>query len=378
MTCAFFISGHGFGHASRQIEIINALHRRRPDLSVFIRSSVSRRLFDRSLTPPFELDARPCDVGVVQIDALALDARATIARAREFYGPAFERQVEAEARTLRARGVDLVISDAPPLACAAASRAGVPSIVIANFTWDWIYEEYREYLAGAPDLVPTIRQAYGCAREAWRLPMSGGFEAVRATRDVPLVARHARHPRDVTRRTLDLPLEGRLVLSSFGGYDVDGIDLRTLDIRPGWTVVVTSLDARPAMPPRVMVIPETRLYDAGLRYEDLVAACDVVVSKPGYGIVSECIANGPALVYTDRGRFAEYAVLVADLPKYVRCAYLTQTSLRAGRWRAALDAAVAAPDPPERPATNGADIIADMMSALCSLDETSSGPLPRP
>ncbi len=49
---------------------------------------------------------------------------------------------------------------------------------------------------------------------------------------------------------------------------------------------------------------------AGLLYQDLVAAADVVVSKPGYGIVSECVANGTALLYTSRGRFIEYDLFV--------------------------------------------------------------------
>ena len=43
------------------------------------------------------------------------------------------------------------------------------------------------------------------------------------------------------------------------------------------------------------------------------AAADVVVSKPGYGIVSECIVNGAALLYTSRGRFAEYDVFVEEI-----------------------------------------------------------------
>ena len=38
---------------------------------------------------------------------------------------------------------------------------------------------------------------------------------------------------------------------------------------------------------------------------------DVVVTKPGYGIISECLANDTALLYTDRGHFIEYDVLVA-------------------------------------------------------------------
>ena len=38
-SVAFYISGHGFGHASRQIELINALGTRRPDLSIVVRTS---------------------------------------------------------------------------------------------------------------------------------------------------------------------------------------------------------------------------------------------------------------------------------------------------------------------------------------------------
>lgn len=375
---AFYISGHGFGHASRQIEIINALHRRRPDLSFLIRSAVSRRLLDRTVTPPFHLDARPCDTGVVQIDALHLDARATIDRAREFYGRGFMARIDADAQVLREHRVALVVSDAPPLACAAAHNADIPSIVISNFTWDWIYEEYREYLDRTPGLIHTIRDAYAHAREAWRLPMHGGFESFQTIQDVPFVARHARHTRDEVRRQLGLPLEGRVALSSFGGYDVKGIDLRALDTHPRWTVVMTTHDAHPVTAPGVVPVPESRIYEIGFRYEDLVAACDVVVTKPGYGIVSECIANHTALVYTDRGRFAEYPVLVAEIPKYLRCAYLDQPSLLGGRWQSALDAAVSAPRPPETPPTDGADVIAGMMSALCSLDDTSSGPPPHP
>jgi len=47
----------------------------------------------------------------------------------------------------------------------------------------------------------------------------------------------------------------------------------------------------------------------------------------------------------------------------LRCAYLDNQSLLAGRWQAALDAALAAPEPPQRPRTDGAVIIADMICA---------------
>jgi len=356
---AFYISGHGFGHASRQIEIAKAFARRRPDVDILLRTAVPRWLFERTMTAPFDLDDRPCDTGIVQIDSLRLDAAASIARAKDFY-ETLDARAAAEAAWLRARDVRLVIADAPPLACAAAAQAGIPSVVVSNFTWDWIYAEYREYLDAAPELIPTIQAAYRLADAAWRLPMHGEFPPTRhgasarqaqSIVDVPFVARHATHTPAETRARLGLPPDKRLVLPSFGGYGLDGIDLASLDLDPSWHVVT---------------VPDPAIYDAGLRYEDLVRAADAVLSKPGYGIISECIANDTALVYTSRGRFAEYEVLVREMPRYLRCAYLENDALRGGRWRAALERAVGAPGPPERPPTNGADVIADMIASRVS------------
>lgn len=347
MSVAFYISGHGFGHASRQVEIINAFAAREPGTGILVRSTAARWLLERTIRHPVELDARPTDTGVVQIDSLHLDPRATIAAAREFYAT-FDQRVSAEAEMLRSRDVSLVIADAPPLACAAAARAGIRSIVVSNFTWDWIYEAYEAELPGAPELLPTIQAAYGDAEAAWRLPIHGGFETFRAVTDVPFVARHSTHAAAVTRERLGLPRDGKLVLPSFGGYGVDGLDLDDVDLPEGWQVVHG--------------LREAEVYDAGLSYQDLVRAVDVVITKPGYGIVSECIANDTALVYTSRGRFAEYDVFVREMPRYLRCAYLDNDAVLAGRWRSAIEAVAAAPPPPERPRTDGAEVVADMMA----------------
>ncbi|HET7697420.1 MAG TPA: hypothetical protein VFK57_17020 [Vicinamibacterales bacterium] len=360
MTVAFYISGHGFGHASRQIEIINALAARRPDARVLVRSTAARWLLERTIAARFDLIPDPTDTGVIQIDSLRLDAAATIAAAREFY-LTLEARADAEARLLRARRVDLVISDAPPLACAAAARADLPAVVVSNFTWDWIYEGYREHLAAAPDLIPTLRAAYRHAAAAWRLPLHGGFEtfagasrpdtsAARGLTDVPFVARHSSKAPAETRARLKLPPDKRLALPSFGGYGLPGLDLDSVSLPEGWEIV--------------RGLGGAEVYDAGLSYQDLVRAVDVVVTKPGYGIVSECIANGTPLVYTERGVFPEYDVFVREMPKYVRCAYLDNSSVLAGRWSAAVERAANAPPPAERPRTDGAEVIAAMIAGF--------------
>jgi len=358
---AFYISGHGFGHASRQVEILNAFGTRHPDAPIFVRTAASRWLLERTITVPFELDPRPCDTGIVQIDSLRLDVEQSLSAARDFYAT-FDARADEEARRLRERGTRLVIVDAAPLGCEAAARAGIPSVVVSNFTWDWIYAAYVESLDRAPGLIPAIQRAYRQASAAWRLPMHGGFETfdaawlaeapARRLVDVPFVARHGRHGRDETRRRLGLPLDRRLALPTFGGYGVGGLDYAGIDLGPDWQVLGD--------------FPDGPIYAAGLRYEDLVGAVDVVFTKPGYGIISECIANDTAMVYTERGRFAEYDVLVREMPKYLRCAHLDNRSLLAGRWRDAVEAAVNAPAPPERPRTDGAQVIAELMAAATS------------
>ena len=49
--------------------------------------------------------------------------------------------------------------------------------------------------------------------------------------DIPFVARHARadRTRDEVRRELSLPVDRPLVLASFGGYGVKGLDLARFD-----------------------------------------------------------------------------------------------------------------------------------------------------
>ena len=138
----FYISGHGFGHAIRQIAIINALHELSPAMPIVVRTAAPEWLFTRTSCGASMFLPGDTDTGVVQIDSLRLDVDESVRRARAFLDR-FDELVAREAAIIRANDVRLVISDAPPLACATAAAAGVPSVVCANFTWDWIYSDTR-------------------------------------------------------------------------------------------------------------------------------------------------------------------------------------------------------------------------------------------
>ena len=343
-TIVFYISGHGFGHASRAIEVINALIDRRPDHQVVIRSSVAPWLVARTARAGVELSHVEVDTGVIQLDSLHLDAPGSIARAEAFMST-FDARVANEVRFLRERRAVLTVSDLPPLGVAAAAAVGLPALALGNFTWDWIFDHYH----GGAAVAGRIGEIYRRVTLALRLPMWGGFETMPAIRDVPFVARRSsRDPRDV-RNALGIPQGARVVLVSFGGYGLDRLDEAAIRAMSGYHVLLPGM------------IDEDRMYRSGYRYEDLVRAVDVVATKPGYGIVSECLANDTALLYTSRGDFREYQVLVDAMPKLLRCAFISHADLFAGGWAPHLDALLALPEPPTSPPTDGADVAADML-----------------
>ena len=200
------------------------------------------------------------------------------------------------------------VADAPPLGCAAAARAGIPLVVVSNFTWDWIYRGYTRTVRRRTLLLSslTIGEAYRRAREA------GGCRCTAASK--PSNADHRPALRRATRSqtisiartsysTLGVPATGRWRCRRLAATASRGFDLSSLDCLDDWTVVVTGTERPPDLPEGVAFVQESDMYEAGLRYEDLVAACDVVVTKPGYGIISECIANDTAMLYTSRGHF---------------------------------------------------------------------------
>ena len=363
MVIAYYISGHGFGHASRSTEVIKAILKRAPAARIVVRTSAPRWFIEFAVGGTVEIETVSTDTGVIQADSLHVDIAETARAARTFYSTfcAGVRQVSDPCLT-----PDLVVGDIPPLAFAAAASAGVPSVAVANFTWDWIYAGYEDFDALAPGVIEVIRQAYTHTTLALRLPFPGGFEPMAAvTRDIPLVARRARRAPADTRRALGIDGDRPVVLASFGGHGLR-LAYDQIAAQGGFSMIVTDHETRNGGPRTRGYVPVTyqQLTALDLKYEDLVAAADVVVSKPGYGIVAECIANDTALLYTLRAPFVEQDVLVREMPRYMRCREIALADLVEGRWSDAIDAVLRLPAPRERVTTDGAAIAADAIIDL--------------
>src|SRR5207244_8073856 len=117
--------------------------------------------------------------------------------------------------------------DIPPLAFAAAARAGVPSFGLANFSWDWIYGHLAARQPALHDAAREAALAYRHARLLLELPFAGDLSAFPRREKVGLVARRPRVDRNAARQRLGL--DGRpAVLLSFGGLGFEGLPLDAL------------------------------------------------------------------------------------------------------------------------------------------------------
>jgi L-arabinokinase len=344
-----YVSGHGYGHATRTGEVLRVLRDRRPDIPLAVVSAAPERLFTRAVPGPLQFRHLQCDVGLVQRSALEIDEEATVARVLEF-AKGYGALVDQEARWLRASGAAVVVGDIPPLAFDAGADAGLPTVGLGNFSWDWIY---RHLGARRPDVnaaADDAARAYGRCALLLALPFAGNLSAFPHRESIPLVARSPRVAGGEARRRLELPPHGTVVLFSFGGFGVE-LDRAALTSDPSFRLVFSEDVA-------------DRLDDVGLGYQDLVGAADVVVTKPGYGIVSDVIGARRRLVYTDRGSFPEYPILVREMPSMVPAVYLPSTDLRAGRLTPAVQAALALDMPPAPDVTGAAVAAARILARI--------------
>ena len=199
---------------------------------------------------------------------------------------------------------------------------------------------------------------------------------------LPVVAGAAATRRQILAYSLVLaPLALAPVAVGFSGwlYGLGAVDWATVAQQHDLGVIVTRdpVDTGPTLSGAnghgaLFEVDIAAMLDQGFRYEDLVAAVDVVLTKPGYGIIAECAANDTALVYASRGDFAEYAVLVEAMPRLLRCAYIEQRDLFAGRWAPVVRQVLDQPPLAARPATDGAQVVARGLAEYLGTGVTQS------
>ena len=214
LKIAFFVTPHGFGHAARACAVMAALRERDDTIGFEIFSTVPEWFFQESIGATFGYHPQITDIGMLQSSPFHADVQLTIKRLNRFL-PFDEERIRAISNEILQAGCNLVICDIAPVGVAVAEQAEIPSLLIENFTWDWIYKEYLE-------ISPEIEQHIDYLGEYFqRATYHIQTEPVCEYRQSDLLAapagRKFRTPAITTRKRLGIPENAHTILLTFGG-----------------------------------------------------------------------------------------------------------------------------------------------------------------
>ena len=353
------ISAHGFGHATRTVAVLEALARLLPVRYEIVTTAPAWLFAETLTTAPFRLHHLTVDIGLVQKNAMEEDLPATI-RALDGFYPLAPELIDQVAALLT--GCRLVLCDIAPLGIAAARRANVPSVLLENFTWDWIYQGYA---GNWPQLEPHIKSLTGLFRQAdhhiQATPVCCSAEGAVV---VAPIARPTRSPALVRERLR--PVAGqRLITVSMGGVGGCEIPIAPLLKRKDLLFLLMGRSRENEFVHNLRFLGQE---DASWYHPDLVAAADLVVGKLGYSTVAEAYQAGKSLAYVRREGFRESESLAAFVDDRMDSWEISFEQLRSGAWLNSLPQITGQSSPPTNRA-NGADQAAEYLAALLTVPD---------
>ncbi|MBI5918581.1 MAG: hypothetical protein HY849_04315 [Nitrosomonadales bacterium] len=331
------ISSHGYGHVSQTAPVVNELVRRIPELRVTLRTGAPAALLAQRFECRYEHIPLELDFGMKMASAVEVRAAASHLAYQELHSD-WAGRVAHEARAMRDLQPDLLLANVPYLSLAAAKHAGVRAVGMCSLNWADIYLPYCAELSGSTEIHRQMLAAYNSVDAFLRIQPAMPMADLDRARSISPIAKPGRVRRTELAECLQLCAGERCVLVAMGGMEYR-LPVEDWPHHPGirwllpasWAVVRSDMVAFDAL---------------DLPFSDLLASCDAVLTKPGYGTFAEAACVGVPVLYASRGDWPESQFLVEWLQRYVPCHEVTNEQLRAGKIAELLESLWAAPSLP--------------------------------
>ncbi len=351
---AFFISPHGFGHAARAAGVMEALAEIESSLQFDIFTTVPDWFFASSNSFGYQYHRLETDIGLIQKTPFQEDLPATVQKLKDFL-PFNQSRIAAVAEKIRHLECQLVVCDIAPMGIRVARKAGVPSVLIENFTWDWIYQAYEEegFNAFNAYLQPIFAEAT-CHIQTQPIckPESADFTADPASRKIKYSAAHIR-------QRLGLPDSCKLVMITAGGVRKNYGFIDKLKSQTDIHFIIPGASDSENIQDNLILLPE----NSGYFHPDLINAADAVVGKVGYSTIAEIYQAGVPFGYSARTHYRESKPLVDFVQNHMSGLPVAEIEFQNASFTDCIEELLQMPRAKShRP--NGADQIADFIAAL--------------
>jgi len=356
LSIAFFISPHGFGHASRASAVMDALWCEHPEVHFEIFTQVPLWFFENSLSAPFNYHSCLTDIGMAQKSSLHENLDKTLELLDRFL-PFEQSWISRLAERINRLKCRLVVSDIAPLGIAVARKAGTPSVLIENFTWDWIYRQYETAKPQFGEFAKYLQAIFVDADHHIQTePVCRPLKT--ELRTLP-VSRALRSSSTAIRKRFHIDPNRPLVLITMGGIPAHNRFIDLLRHQSHITFIIPGGAASLKMNTNVIRFP----FDADVYHPDLVQACDAVVGKVGYSTLAEVYHAGTPFGYIPRPGFRESKQLSDYIAKKMSGMPIDADEFESGHWISRVDELLAFPRKSQS-SVNGSEQAADYLADL--------------
>jgi UDP:flavonoid glycosyltransferase YjiC (YdhE family) len=292
-----------------------------PDLRLTIRSSVPLAHLRSRITHEFHHMPEAVDPGMEMVSALEVDAERSFRAYANFHGN-WEARVAAESRLIAALSPDAILSNVAYLPLEGAVRLGIPAIAMCSLNWADIFGYFCGHMREAMPILKQVQQAYLQANAFLRLSPAMPMAWLPRMQTLAPVAQPRTNHRAHINEKLDLAPQHKLVLVSMGG-----IAMRL------------PVESWPRIPDVIWLVPESwgvqredciPMESTGLGFSDLLASCDAMLTKPGYGSFVEAACAGVPVLYVMREDWPEQDALISWLDQHGVGAELQAVQLQTG------------------------------------------------
>ena len=324
-SIAYFISPHGYGHAARAAGVMEALLDLDPLIRFEIFTEVPSWFFDDSFSVNFGYHSLLTDIGLVQRTPLRADLSETVQRLNHFL-PFDALKIRDLAKRIQKLKCCLIICDIAPMGILVAKEAQIPSLLIENFTWDWIYQGYAEQDERIGDHISYLKGVFNSAH------FHVQTEPICDPRNVDLttfpVSRKMKTPTQEIRKKLSIPPDTKAVLITMGGIEEQYNFLEQLTRKRDVCFVIPGATREVKIHGNLVRLPHHSDYF----HPDLVNACDAVIGKVGYSTLAEIYYAGVPFGYVARSRFRESQILVSFIENQMYGLPISGDQFYSGHW----------------------------------------------
>jgi hypothetical protein len=317
------LSGHGFGHLAQAAPVVNALRKQLPQLRLSVCGSLPREVVAARLDGKFSYQQTQLDPVLRMRSAWEVDVHASRQVYRAFHRD-WQSGFQSDLDLLQQLQPDLVLADIPYRILSAAAERKIPTVALCSLNWASIYAAYCDDSSEDRQIIEQMNVAYRSATTFLAPTPSISMPELDNVTGIDPIARI-----------------GRRLQQSLLENCAAGMDKRPVLVALGGIAMQMPVDNWPRIDGVVWIFAEALHSDRAdmvnldaldMRFIDVLASSDAVLTKPGYGTYTEAVCNGVPVLTIERQDWPETVFLNNWVAQHGHLEVMTAEQFHSGQF----------------------------------------------